>query len=268
MTQSDEIRRVVRDGYAAVAVREVCCGAEAPVDDQARRLGYLQRDIEGPAAVGNLGLGCGNPTALAALRPGEVVVDLGSGAGFDALVAAPKLGPDGRFIGVDMTPEMLERSRENAVRAGFARTLEFREGLIEDLPVASGSVDVVLSNCVINLSPEKPRVFREAYRVLKAGGRLAISDIVLSAPLPPAVAELAEGWVACISGAEVEERYLELIRAAGFVDLEVTRTPAAALLEGATMDPMIARAIAALGEETIADVGKTVFSVAVQARKP
>lgn len=154
--------QLVKSGYAQVAQRgSGCCGAPAEQSPHAKTaalLGYSEQDTTGVAADANLGLGCGNPSALAGLEPGETVVDLGSGAGFDALLCAEKLGPQGRFIGVDMTPEMLERARINAVNAGYARTVECREGLIEELPVASRSVDVVISNCVINLSPDKPQV--------------------------------------------------------------------------------------------------------------
>ncbi|MGB5415842.1 MAG: methyltransferase domain-containing protein, partial [Polyangiales bacterium] len=156
--EKDRVHDVVKSGYAEVARQGGgCCGAGSTSthEQTAALIGYAEEDITGAAADSNLGLGCGNPTALASLKPGEVVVDLGSGAGFDALLSAEKLGPAGRFIGVDMTPEMLERARTNAVKAGFARTVEFREGLIENLPVASDSVDVVISNCVINLSPDK-----------------------------------------------------------------------------------------------------------------
>ncbi len=171
--ENDQVHDVVQTGYAEIARQGGgCCGSAAAKThaEAASRIGYTEEDATGAAAEANLGLGCGNPTALASLKAGEVVVDLGSGAGFDALLSAEKLGPEGRFIGVDMTPEMLERARTNAVNAGYARTVEFREGLIENLPVASDTVDVVMSNCVVNLSPDKPQVFREAYRVLKPGG--------------------------------------------------------------------------------------------------
>jgi ubiquinone/menaquinone biosynthesis C-methylase UbiE len=216
----------------------------------------------------NLGLGCGNPTAIAGLRAGEVVVDLGAGAGLDAFLAAARVGPTGRVIGVDMTPEMLARARENAARAGLARTVEFREGIIEELPVASGSADVVISNCVINLSADKERVFREAFRVLRSGGRLAVSDILLSEPLPEDVRGLAAAYVACVGGAMVAEDYLAAIARAGFVDVRTSRTSAALLYEGFVADPTIAAAIDAIGRERVAGIAATVYSYRIEARKP
>ncbi|MGB5811594.1 MAG: arsenite methyltransferase, partial [Polyangiales bacterium] len=244
------------------------CGAPANRTETAARIGYTEDDIEGPAAEGNLGLGCGNPTALASLSPGEVVIDLGSGAGFDGLLAAPKLGSEGRFIGVDMTPEMLERARVNAVTAGYARTVEFREGLIENLPISSETADVVISNCVINLSPDKPRVFREAHRVLKSGGRLAVSDILLSEPLPEEIARHAAAWIACVGGASTEEEYFDHIRRAGFERLEYTRTPASSLLTADLQDPMWKAAVALVGQERLDSIADTVFSYSITATKP
>ena len=167
-----------------------------------------------------------------------------------------------------MTPEMLERARVNAVNAGYARTVEFREGLIEELPVASHSVDVVISNCVINLSPDKPRVFREAFRVLKPGGRLAVSDIVLSEALPADVSKLAESWIACVGGASTEEEYLGYIRAAGFENVEFTRKPAAPLLTPSLQDPMWKAAVNLLGEDRIDELSRTIFSYSITAHKP
>ncbi|MDH3266225.1 MAG: arsenite methyltransferase [Gammaproteobacteria bacterium] len=263
----------VREGYARVATEKTrCCGPTGSGNitdvDIAKQIGYSDTDLAGPAATGNLGLGCGNPTAIANLQPGEVVVDLGSGAGFDALLAAEKLGSDGRFIGVDMTPEMLERARTNAVNAGYARTVEFREGLIEALPVASGSADVIISNCVINLSPDKAAAFREAFRVLKPGGRLAISDILLTEPLPPVVAQSVAALVACVAGAETEEVYVGHMRDAGFVDIEMQRRPAGEIFDIATDDPVISAAIAEFGVERARQVAGTIFSYTIQAKKP
>jgi len=277
----ERVHEVVREGYADVARQEPrpggptetqatsCCGG---VPDTARantaaRIGYSEEEITGAAADANLGLGCGNPTALASLKPGETVVDLGSGAGFDALLSAERLGPEGRFIGVDMTPEMLERARTNAVNAGYARTVEFREGFIENLPVASDTVDVVISNCVINLSPDKAQVFREAFRVLKPGGRLAVSDIVLSEPLPEIVADLAMSWIACIGGALTEEAYLGFMREAGFENIEFTRKPAGPLLTPDLKDPMWKAAVEVIGEARIDELADTIFSYSITAAK-
>ncbi|MEM6930952.1 MAG: arsenite methyltransferase, partial [Myxococcota bacterium] len=215
----DDVRGSVKAAYGSIAEGSGGCCGPVTKEQTALRLGYAEADVIGPAKAGNLGLGCGNPTALAALREGEVVVDLGSGAGFDALVAAPKLGAEGRFIGVDMTPGMLGQARRNAVEAGFARTVEFREGVIEDLPVPSSSADVVISNCVINLSPDKPQVFREAFRVLKPGGRLAVTDIVLTEPMPEPLKGSAAGWIACVGGAIREAEYVGAMAAAGFVEI-------------------------------------------------
>jgi arsenite methyltransferase len=258
----EQVHDVVRSGYAEVARQGGgCCGPTAEAT------GYSEQDVKGVAADANLGLGCGNPTALASLKPGETVVDLGSGAGFDALLSAEKLGPEGRFIGVDMTPEMLERARTNAVKAGYARTVEFREGLIENLPIASESVDVVISNCVINLSPDKAQVFREAHRVLKPGGRVAVSDILLTEPLPPEVATLAATWIACVGGASTEEEYLGYMRDAGFENIEYTRTPAGPILTPSLQDPMWKAAVDLIGLDQIDELSSTVFSYSITAER-
>jgi ubiquinone/menaquinone biosynthesis C-methylase UbiE len=279
--ENGRVHDFVTSGYAEVARKgsgccstiteqdSSCCGAAAdnPHAETAARIGYSKEDITGAAADANLGLGCGNPTALASLKPGDVVVDLGSGAGFDALLSAQKLGPEGRFIGIDMTPEMLERARTNTVNAGYARTVEFREGLIENMPVATESVDVVISNCVINLSPDKAQVFREAYRVLKPGGRLAVSDIVLSEQLPNDVAKLASSWIACVGGALTEDEYLGHLRAAGFENIEYTRESAGPILAPGLQDPMWKAVVDLLGEERIKDLTGTVFSYSITAEK-
>ena len=279
--EKDRVHDVVKSGYAEVARQgggccgptteeaSSCCGSAATDThaETAALIGYSEQDIKGAAADANLGLGCGNPTALASLKPGETVVDLGSGAGFDALLSAEKLGPEGRFIGVDMTPEMLERARTNAVNAGHARTVEFREGLIENLPIASETVDVVISNCVINLSPDKAQVFREAHRVLKPGGRVAVSDIVLSDPLPPEVAKLAASWIACVGGASTEEEYLGYMRDAGFENIEYTRKPAGPILTPGLQDPMWKAAVDLIGQERINELSSTVFSYSITAEK-
>lgn len=253
----------VRSAYSGAA-QSGCSAANAPA---ALALGYAPEDLKGVAGEANLALGCGNPQALAQIQEGEVVVDLGSGAGFDALLAAPKLGESGRFIGVDMTPAMLEKARTNAVKAGVARNVEFREGLIEALPIASSSVDVVISNCVINLSPDKDAVFREIFRVLKPGGRIAISDIVLDAALPKELQEHAPAWNACLGGAIPEAEYMEKIRQAGFVDLSFERRSAGELLQTCGNDPLTQQLIATTEPATLTRVVKSVFSYSIQARK-
>ena len=226
------------------------------------------KDAYGALAAEDLTLGCGSPTSLAALQAGEIVVDLGSGAGLEGLSVAEQLGEHGRFIGVDMTPEMLEKARAHAVQAGCARTVEFREGQIEDLPIPNNHADVVVSNCVINLSPDKAQVFREAFRVLKSGGRLAVADILLTAPIPEALKGTMAGWIACVGGAATEAEYVAAIEGAGFVDIHHTRTPAAPLLENLMGDPVVKEAIGQLGAGEVERVANTVFSYAFTARKP
>ncbi len=219
-----EIREMVREGYTRVAERaSSCCGATPPhATETARKLGYSEQDLEAAPAGANLGVGCGNPTAIDALRAGEVVVDLGSGAGFDAFLAARQVGPEGRVIGVDMTDAMLEKARQNARREGYAN-VEFRKGLIEQLPLEDESVDVILSNCVINLSPEKAAVYREAYRVLRPGGRLMLSDIVLERSLPPEVLKSVDAYLGCVGGASLRGEYMQTIEKAGFREVRIER---------------------------------------------
>jgi SAM-dependent methyltransferase len=221
--KDEEVKRIVREGYAKVAQQEFsccdpgssCCGGPALAEDISKKIGYSEDDMESVPEGANLGLGCGNPVALATIEEGETVVDLGSGAGFDAFLAAPRVGDTGRVIGVDMTPEMLEKARANAAKAGYSN-VEFRLGEIEHLPVADNSVDAIISNCVINLAPDKRAVFNDAFRVLKPGGRIMVSDIVLERELPGVVRESVGALVGCVAGAMLKEGYLEAIRNAGF----------------------------------------------------
>ncbi len=218
--KNEAITTAVEEHYAAVARGETsACGA--PVDDVARSIGYTNEELA-LAGDANLGLGCGNPLALTEIKPGMTVLDLGSGAGFDAFLAWHRVGPTGKVIGVDMTDDMLALARENAAKRG-ATNVEFRKGFIESLPVESGTVDYVISNCVINLSADKPSVFREIDRVLKPGGHFAVSDIVLLKTLPEALLHDISAYVGCISGASLLTEYLSTALAAGLRDLSIPR---------------------------------------------
>jgi SAM-dependent methyltransferase len=216
------IEEIVREKYAAVAASTLS-GDDSGVRGVAQAFGYTAEELAALPAEANMGLSCGNPTATANLRPGEVVVDLGSGGGLDVFLAARKVGPAGRAIGVDMTPEMLERARNNAWRQGLTN-VEFLESTIDKIPLPDASVDCVISNCVINLAPDKPAVFREIARVLKPGGRVAVSDIALKQPLPPELADDLMAYIGCIAGAVLIEDYVADLKAAGFAAVEVIDT--------------------------------------------
>ena len=232
-----EIKEMVRARYGGIAATAgaagccapaaaSCCGTDTPAspDDKARRMGYSEAELAMVPDGANLGLGCGNPQAIAALRPGETVVDLGSGAGFDCFLAAQQVGAAGQVIGVDMTHEMLMKARANAAAIGAANT-EFRLGELEHLPVADNTADVVISNCVINLVPDKEQVFREVRRVLKPGGRLAVSDIVNTAPLPDELRADPALLCGCVAGAASAERINAWLKGAGLVDVRITPKP-------------------------------------------
>jgi len=273
----DAVRETVRSGYAAIAEAGClpgdggsCCGPVAlSPEDLARAVGYADAELAGGVREANLGLSCGNPTALAALQPGEVLLDLGAGSGFDAFLAAPRVGAAGRVIGVDMTAPMIANARRNA--AAFAertglRNIEFRLGEIEHLPVEDGCADVIISNCVLNLSPDKPQVWREIARALKPGGRVAISDIALLRPLPEALRADIEALVGCIAGAVLAEETAAMARAAGLTEVVLTPQPAYVAAMATARDPLYARIAAALPANTTpADF---VTSLEIRARKP
>ncbi len=224
--EKDTVRQSVRDGYAEIAKggSGCCCGSGSP-KDFAAQIGYTQEELESLPEGANLGLSCGNPTALADLKPGQVVLDLGSGAGFDVFIAAKKVGPEGRAIGVDMTPEMLDKARHSISffqqKTGLCN-VEFRLGEIEHLPVADASIDVIISNCVINLSSDKPQVWREISRVLKPGGKACISDIALKKPLPESVKQMVIALVGCVAGAVSIDETVTMAKAAGLSHIQWT----------------------------------------------
>ncbi|HEY7726847.1 MAG TPA: arsenite methyltransferase [Candidatus Eisenbacteria bacterium] len=233
-----------------------CCGSGTSLA-ALHQIGYSTEQAAAVPKEADLGLGCGNPLAFAGVRAGETVLDLGSGAGIDAFLASREVGPDGRVIGVDMTHAMLDRARATASREGYGN-VEFRLGEIEHLPVADASVDVIISNCVINLSPEKRQVFAEAFRVLRPGGRLLVSDLVLLRPLPESVRQSVEAYVGCVAGASLKEDYLRIIREAGFTDAAIVRESR----YGADV------AAPGAGDGDRAEAMRSVVSVAVRARKP
>ncbi len=224
MKREEEIKEFVRDRYAEIASRgsSCCpsCACQTDLFEQAKTMGYSEQELGSVPEATVMGLGCGNPTALAELKEGEIVLDLGSGGGLDAFLAARRVGESGQVIGVDMTEEMVERARRNASRYGYSN-VEFRVGEIENLPLDDDSVDVIISNCVINLSPDKLATFKEAFRVLKAGGRILISDLVTEGELPEDVRRSFEAWAVCIAGALEKQEYVDTIRRAGFRDVSL-----------------------------------------------
>jgi arsenite methyltransferase len=224
--KNKDVRKVVRKEYAKVATGNNCCESVSPCgcsglpEVVSKGIGYSDEDLAGLPEGANMGLGCGNPIALASLKEGETVLDLGSGGGIDCFLAAKKVGESGKVIGVDMTPEMVEKARQNAKKAKHAN-VEFRLGEIENIPVADNTVDIVISNCVINLSPDKERVFHEANRVLKQNGRMMVSDIVLLIDLPDFIKESVRAYAGCIAGAMKKKDYLDVIKSAGFKNVKV-----------------------------------------------
>ena len=275
MSEKEAIRKSVREGYAQIALQGSsccgpgvsCCGGSDLATEIGRKMGYGDEEMAAVPEGANLGLGCGNPLALATLQGGETVVDLGSGAGFDCFLASRLVGAAGRVIGVDMTPAMLDRARENARKGGFTN-VEFRLGEIEHLPVADNMADLIISNCVINLSPDKEQVFRDAYRILKPGGRLMISDIVLLKELPAAIRSSIEAYIGCVAGAVLKDNYLGALAAAGFQDIRIMEE-ATFPLDLIISDPTL-KAVTEnlkLDPEEAENLARTVVSMKVSARK-
>ena len=272
--KEEKVKKLVRNRYAKVAkTNGSCCASNvsccsAPTNEQvSKMIGYSEEEMNAVPEGANLGLGCGNPTALASLKEGERVLDLGSGAGFDCFLAAKKVGKLGKVIGVDMTPEMLEKARANAKKGKYTN-VEFRLGEIENLPVADSSVDVIISNCVINLAPNKKRVFEEAFRVLAPKGRLMVSDIVLLKELPESIQKNVEAYAGCISGAVHKDKYLELMRNAGFQEVTVIDEktyPLEYIISESTLKDVIK--MENMTEEEVKQAANIVVSVKVSAAK-
>lgn len=269
----NDIKKAVRNEYAKIAKgkQTSCCGQKSSCCDKSanisEKIGYTKDEIDSVPEGSDLGLGCGNPIALASLKEGEVVLDLGSGAGFDCFLAANKVGKAGKVIGVDMTPEMVEKARENAKKSGYTN-VEFRLGEIEYLPIADNSVDVIISNCVINLVPEKDKVFSEAFRVLKPNGRILISDIVLLKKLPDVIQSSVSAYFGCISGAIMKDKYIKCIKDAGFQDITIIEEKPFSkvyMLKDSTANAILENTN--LSEEKIEETLESVISISVYALK-
>ncbi|RJR19648.1 MAG: methyltransferase domain-containing protein [Nitrospiraceae bacterium] len=273
--KKEETTKIVREGYAKVARQgssccapsDTCCGSTVKAEDISKVVGYSEEELASVPDAANMGLGCGNPVAIASLKEGETVIDLGSGGGLDCFLAAAKVGISGRVIGIDMTPEMLEKARENARRGNYVN-VEFRLGEIENLPVADNTGNVIISNCVINLSPDKKRVFSEAFRVLKPGGRIMISDIALKKDLPDFLKDSIDAYISCLSGAIKKDEYLSAVRDAGFQDVEIIEERVFSL--DCYSDDPIAKAVldnSKITLEQLRDVADTIVSIKVSGVK-
>ena len=275
MMKEREIKRAVREGYARIAKRATsyydsksCCGCTDLPEEISKRLGYTDEEIQAAPPGSNLGLGCGNPVALASIKEGEIVLDMGSGAGFDCFLASHQVGKNGKVIGVDMTSEMVEKARANARKGGYTN-IDFRQGDLENMPVADNYVDVVISNCVINLVPSKDRAFREAFRVLKPGGRLAVSDIVLLRDLPEFVQRSTDAYIGCLAGAIMKGDYLNIIKSEGFMNIRVmdeTAFPIESLVSESAGSPI--QDMPKLSQEQLRDLSDSISSIKVSATKP
>ncbi len=268
--KKEQVHKAVRERYGKIAKtkQEPCgcgCGCAAPSTSQ--QIGYSQRELASVPSGADLNLGCGNPVALASLKEGETVIDLGSGGGLDCFLASKKVGENGKVIGIDMTAEMLERARNNCKKSGY-KNVEFRLGEIENIPAADNTADIIISNCVINLSPDKERVFQEAFRVLKPKGRLMISDMVLLADLPKKVKDNVLAYVGCVAGADLKENYLGKIRQAGFERVEVVAENHLAEMLQEEPDVQAFIKQEKMTKQEVADISNAIVSIKVSAVKP
>lgn len=276
MPNNRNIKKKVREAYARAAEQSSCCcdtedtttvGTANP-ESITKKIGYSAADIGAVPDGATSSFGCGNPTAIATIQKGETILDLGSGLGFDCFIAARKVGKKGKIIGVDMTPEMIDKARENADKGDFGN-VEFRLGEIENLPAADRSVDAVISNCVINLSVDKRRVFQEAFRVLRPGGRLMISDIVLRQELPKRIRDSIRAYVGCVAGALLKSDYIELIKKSGFKEVRVLKEfafPIQVEIRNSMTSEIVKRT--GITRETLGKIGESVLSISVFAEKP
>lgn len=267
-----EIKRAVKEGYARIAKQATSYYSSRSCGDiplaMSKRMGYSDEEISAAPPESNMGLGCGNPVALACPKEGEIVLDMGAGGGFDCFLASYRVGPSGKVIGVDITSEMVDRARSNARKAGYTN-IDFRQGDLENMPVADRYVDVVISNCAINLIPNKTMAFREAYRVLKPGGRLAVSDVVLTRELPEFVKSSSKAYIGCLAGAIMKEQYLKIIRGVGFSEVDVVAEssfPVESLLCETAGSSVIEKP--SISAEQLKEVAGSVLSIKISAKKP
>lgn len=275
--ENEQIQKNVKIGYADIVNRNTkksflpkmfqCCDPKEIASDIGKKIGYSEEELKNVPEDANLGIGCGNPTALASIKKGETILDLGSGAGFDCFLAAQQTGETGRVIGVDITPEMVVQAKKNAEKGGY-KNVEFKIGEIENLPIENNSIDLIISNCVINLSNQKEQVFKEAFRVTKQNGRMMISDIILLRELPDYVKNSVEGHIACLAGAVRKEDYLEAIQKAGFKNINIDKE-APFPIELMLNDPIAEKIVTEnnLTEKEIKDIANSIASVSVSAKK-
>ncbi|MEY3238717.1 MAG: hypothetical protein RIR11_155 [Bacteroidota bacterium] len=274
---NEQIQKNVKSGYADIVKRSTkksflpnifqCCDPKAIATDIGKKIGYSEDDLKNVPEDANLGIGCGNPTALASIKKGETILDLGSGAGFDCFLASRATGETGKVIGVDITPEMVAQAKKNAKKGNY-KNIEFKVGAIENLPVESESVDLIISNCVINLSNQKEQVFKEAFRVAKSNGRIMISDIILLKDLPDYVKNSVEGHIACLAGAVKKEDYIRAIAKAGFTAISIDKE-AGFPIELMLNDPIAEKIIREnnLTEKEISAIANAIASVSISAKK-